>query len=479
MLRAHWIMRAVAAVVVGSVAADARAESRQASGVKVGEVTSNSAIIWMRLTEKATYFKDGIVPTARKGNIADPIEKGVKVSDLKGYCPGAEGRVRVRYSPNEDLGEAKSTEWVAVSADRDFTHQFHLEGLKPETVYHFLAETSSIDGKTIHDPLRGRFETAPPPDKPRDLLFTVSTCQSYRDLDDPEGFKIYAAMLAQKPQFFVATGDNVYYDNDPPRATTPELARFHWHRMYSLPRLVEFHRNVGSFWEKDDHDTVSNDTWPGRKDEKMLPMTFEQGQKIFLEQVPMGERTYRRVRWGKGVEAWLIEVRDFRSPNTDPDGPDKTILGKEQLKWLQDTMKSSDAVWKLVISPTPMVGPDRVKKGDNHANAAFATEGAALRKWLADTLGDATVVICGDRHWQYHSIDPTTKLHEFSVGPASDEHAAGSPGQDDTYHQFHRMKGGYLSVAVRFDNDECKLTLRHHDVDGKVVHEHARSRPTR
>jgi hypothetical protein len=30
----------------------------------------------------------------------------------------------------------------------------------------------------------------------------------------------------------------------------------------------------------------------------------------------MGERTYRTFRWGRGVQIWLTESRDFRSANT-------------------------------------------------------------------------------------------------------------------------------------------------------------------
>ena len=44
----------------------------------------------------------------------------------------------------------------------------------------------------------------------------------------------------------------------------------------------------------------------------------------------MGEQTYRTFRWGKDLQIWLVEGRDFRSPNNMPDGPDKTIWGAEQ-----------------------------------------------------------------------------------------------------------------------------------------------------
>ena len=42
-----------------------------------------------------------------------------------------------------------------------------------------------------------------------------------------------------------------------------------------------------------------------------------------------------------------------------PDGPDKTIWGREQLAWLKESILASDAAFRVLISPTPIVGPDR------------------------------------------------------------------------------------------------------------------------
>jgi alkaline phosphatase D len=168
----------------------------------------------------------------------------------------------------------------------------------------------------------------------------------------------------------------------------------------------------------------------------------------------------------------MVEGRDFRSPNNMKDGPEKTIWGKEQKEWLLKSILESDADFRVLISPTPIVGPDRDKgKNDNHSNDAFATEGNFFRDWTAEHKLTNFYVCCGDRHWQYVSIDPKTKLHEFSCGPASDVHAGGSPGQDPEIQPFHRVKGGFLSVEIFQDENQPKIALRHHDVMGKVVNE--------
>ena len=77
-------------------------------------------------------------------------------------------------------------------------------------------------------------------------------------------------------------------------------------------------------------------------------------------------------------------------------------------------------------------------------------------------------MINGDRHWQYQSIDPGTGLVEFGCGPASDAHAGGFRRElQPEWQPFLRIRGGFLSVRVGAE----AAVVRHHDVDGRAVHE--------
>lgn len=125
----------------------------------------------------------------------------------------------------------------------------------------------------------------------------------------------------------------------------------------------------------------------------------------------------------------------------------------------------------MLLSATPIVGPDRGGKGDNHANAAFRTEGDEIRGFIGGRKD--MVVMNGDRHWQYASVHPATGVREFGCGPMSDIHAGGynpQPG-DEKIQKFFRLKGGFLSVEIRRDNNRARMIMRHHDVEGAVVHE--------
>jgi alkaline phosphatase D len=169
---------------------------------------------------------------------------------------------------------------------------------------------------------------------------------------------------------------------------------------------------------------------------------------------------------------WLVEVRDFRSPNTAPDGPEKTIWGEEQKAWLKRTILESDAAFRVLVSPTGIVGPDNSNQRDNHVNA-FLHEGREFRQWTREHGLDNFYVCNGDRHWQYMSTDPLSGLREFSCGPASDVHAIEGPGFIPEYNSFHRGKGGFLSVSVtRREDGVPTIAFRFHAVDGKVEYEY-------
>ena len=424
---------------------EAQAPSALQTGFKVGEVSASSATIWTRRTDP---------------DLLDPSPPEAPLASA--------GELRVRWWSLESTGAAQETAWVAVTPATDGIHQFVIEGLEAETRYGLEVQTrSDPDGEV--QALRGSFATAPAPSANATVRFVATTGQRYdtRDAGD-EGHELYRSMLALRPDFFVHTGDVVYYDKVP-EAKDVAAARARWGVMYSLPLSLRFHLQVPSYFIKDDHDTLKNDCWPGQT---YGDLTWDQGVALFREQVPYSELPYRSRRWGRHLEVWILEGREFRSSNRAPDGPDKTILGAEQWRWLEEGLAASDATFRVVLSATPIVGPDRSGKRDNHANQAFAHEGERLRALLASHPG--AVVVCGDRHWQYTSQDAETGLREFCTGPTTNRHAGGfSQDRRTDEHRYLAVRGGFLSVDVTAaaGGDAPELIVRHHDPFGRVRNE--------
>ena len=204
-------------------------------------------------------------------------------------------------------------------------------------------------------------------------------------------------------------------------------------------------------------------------------LTWDDGLAIFKEQVPIGEPTYRTRRWSKDLQFWIVEGRDYRSPNRMPDGEGKSILGPEQKEWFMEGVRASDAPFKILFSPTPVVGPDRENKKDNYANSNWTYEGSQIRQFCAE---NNVIVICGDRHWQYHSIDDETGTHEFSSGATTKAHAGGfSLDLRTSEHQYLAIIGGFLSGEIKPGKvGERQFIMRHYKVDGNLAYEYAFTR---
>ncbi|NOR76640.1 MAG: hypothetical protein GQ525_15970, partial [Draconibacterium sp.] len=238
------------------------------TGIKIGEVTQTEAIVWVRLTKTAVRVgNDAPMPDVkykdkktgemveRKGrpNVAPVVTypEGYDVNNIQGAVPGSEGKARLKYKLKDEQ-EWTELDWQNVKPNEAFTYQFELSNLTAGKEYELLVEASPVESKQISASLEGKFKTATAIDVPSEVNFIVTTGTSYGDVDSETGYKIYPSSMKLDPEFFVHTGDIVYYDG---MGKTADLARWHWDRMYSFQNNIDFHRQVTSYFIKDDHET--------------------------------------------------------------------------------------------------------------------------------------------------------------------------------------------------------------------------------
>ena len=292
-----------------------------ATGIKIGEVDQTSAIIWVRLTKRDKRIgaeaqlpvilylnqetgeyepRKGSSRASRTPKVIYP--EGSDISTIEGATPGTGGRVRLKYK-KAGTTDWQKIDWQTVDPEKDYTHRFKVTGLSPGAAYEMKVEAAPLQGEAVTASIDGKFKTAPAKDAEAAVNFIVTTGTSYNDKESDAGYQFYGSALKLDPEFFVHTGDILYYDG---YAKTKELALWHWDRQYSLPNHVDFHRQMTSYFIKDDHDTWCNDCYPGQKTRFMGEFTYEQGTEIFLYEVPMGEKTYRTVRWGKDLQIWMV-----------------------------------------------------------------------------------------------------------------------------------------------------------------------------
>jgi alkaline phosphatase D len=418
-----------------------------AQGEMAGEVSDTSVILQTRLTAVEGLTQDDVV--------------------------GAGGVAQFEWSESPEFTGSMKTEWMKAVPEHDFIVKKRISGLKPGTRYHYHAIFGADEKSAKAGPARS-FKTLAGAALATEVNFVVVTgmnfnsfyrgARAYKGADRTQGYPALVPILEAKPDFFVGTGDNVYYDSGPKHAQKAEDMRRFWHEQFVQPRMVSLMGQVASYWEKDDHDTRYNDS-DNTGTLEPLPAL---GKTIFEEQMPVrdpaDERAvpYRTYRVSKDLQIWMTEGRDYRSPNmAAPEG--KTMWGAEQVAWLKRTLLESDATFKILISPTPMVGPDDINriefmgnarggrgrgagagtapvrdtpvpdaarnvdelKRDNMTNpGGFKGERDEFFAWLRQNriLGNNFYIICGDRHWQYYSIHPTG-IEEFSTGAIVNENA--------------------------------------------------------
>lgn len=462
-------------------------EPHFAQGLMSGEVTATEVLLQTRLTE---------LPGPQL--------------DADGELGGYRGAVKWEWWPadtQDPLDESKTqSEWLPALPENDFIVRLRLENLQPHTRYQFRAlgrgqaeAGTERYGITI-GPV-GSFQTLPEPDSSESISFCMGSCMNYHafisgqpngngpvtatEEDRALGYPVFAAMLNKKPDFFIGTGDIVYYDHPySERVETIEGLQRKWHQQFRFPRLIQFFQTTPAYWSKDDHDYRFNDA-DRQGDRQPGP---ELGKQIFRQQLPLFDAddqqspNYRTHRINQDLQLWFLEGRDYRSPNRMEDGPEKTLWGTQQYRWLTSTLESSDATWKILISPTPIVGPDRASKRDNHTNPrGFRAERERFLNWLQQHGQQRVLVFCGDRHWQYHSIDPSG-LEEFGCGALNDENAIsgvrpgakGSTDPDGTIQQkylYPEPTGGFLWVTAQRTNQRPTLTIRLMDDQGQAGYE--------
>lgn len=430
---------------------DLLSHPEHAQGEMAGMVTSNSVLLQTRLTLTNWKFNNDYV--------------------------GCHGWARFMvYTQNVD--DAIYTEWKEALPENDYIIKIHLKGLKPDTRYMYRLQY----GRDKNEYRTGNiceFRTLGGKDISKTISFVVTTGMNYdkfyhqpgrryMGVEKELGFPAAETVTLLKPDFFFGTGDNVYYDsNYMPfgQGIDANTMRNYFHLQFAQPRMVEMLSSMASYWEKDDHDYRYNDsdTTGERRPSHQL------GIKIHKEQLPVANPddknavTYGTYRLSKEAQIWTLEGRDYRSPNSMPDGQEKTIWGEKQEKWLKKTILESDAVFKLIISPTPMIGPDDSYKSDNHVNQkGFRTERDNFFKWLKsnEIPLNNLFFITGDRHWQYHSIDAQYGYSEFSSGPFVDANSrmGRNPGDPDSTdpegnlviqtYTSREPSGGFLYVKI-------------------------------
>jgi len=448
-------------------------------GLAVGDVTSRSALLWLRTDgSKAVQVLWG------------SVEAWEKMTAMPSVKPP------VSHSPVFVTGPYT-----------DFTLSIPLEGLMPATRYRYRILVDEPDRASGSSPgslaATGEFATLPEPTRSVPVTFSWSG-----DLGGQErcrqgeaGYPIFDVIAARHPDFFVFLGDTIYSDSictSPPNEpgadfvarTLPEYrARHRYQRGAVAMKRFLSATPVYVIW--DDHEVKDNFSGP-------FEGQMTAGRQAFREYWPIRKdqdephRLYRAVRYGADLELFILDTRQYRSRNSDPDGPTKTMLGAVQLKWLLDGLHASTATWKVIVTSVPLSipkGGGGVSPGfdgwaggppGGSAKGSDETGFERERQVIVDrVLGDQiknVVFLAGDVHYvQANAYDPDgdgrVDFHEFVAGPLSARFGRMTPPNPGLHPTVLLNDGGYSnfglvrvtaeSFEVAFVDDTGKTRFSH------------------
>ncbi len=430
------------------------APSRQAflHGYAIGDVTSTSALLWFQGTE------------------AGPVQVEWRAEGV----------------PDTKAWHSLS---VTLSKDRDLTATVLLGGLEPGTKYRFRVVPAVTPGQAVSkrlagEGLEGHVTTAPPSTRsqPVTLVWSADLGGQQRCRRDAPGYPIFETMRRSGPAVALLLGDTIYGDDrcpSPPNmpgadfvATSLETFRDRHRYQRGATDLVRFLREVPVVVTWDDHEVRNN--FSGAHEPLMAV-----GRQAFLEYWPIQGlpddpfRMHRVLRWGKDVELFVLDTRQYRSYNGEPDGPGKSMLGMAQREWLLDGLTRSTATWKLIVSSVPVSIPkpgsklvpgiDSWAKGEE--GTGFANELGRIVSVIMDQPIRNVVWLTADVHFpQINAYDPdadgTADFHEFVAGPLS-----ANPGRlaalDQTFHPttLYTDTGFYNFGRLTINGEDLRVEI--------------------
>jgi alkaline phosphatase D len=268
----------------------------------------------------------------------------------------------------------------------------------------------------------------------------------------PGGWPILDTIARQRPDLFVFVGDTIYADHRCGRGAIPGadftadtleqfLAKHHYNRADPAMQRLLRATSVAAIW--DDHEVRGN--FAGTAE----PLTAI-GLAAFVAYWPLAAsgdptRLYRALRWGRDLELFILDTRRYRTPNHVRDGPDKTMLGAAQRRWLVDAIAGSNAAWKVIVSSVPLSVPKDWPFSDSWARRSilgyrtgFEEERDAILRELAARGVTRVAALVADVHFGSfitHRPLPGLELYELIAGPLAASTSSPSdpaPGLDST-----------------------------------------------
>lgn len=371
--------------------------------------------------------------------------------------------VTLEYSEDRHFTTVHEGMSATADAENNLCVTLTAQGLKPNTKYWYRLKFAGEDDK--FQPLPHHTKTAPIGPAAFSVGFG-SCCRIQLDPVQP----IWNVARKLEPDMFFWLGDNIYADSDQSQILTD---------LYGRGRVVEniepFLRSTPQMATWDDHDFGYNDS-DGLSPYKATSL------KVFKDFWPnpsFGEDNnpgvYFKQNYG-GVDFFILDGRYHRDPTTQPDTPEKTMLGAEQKAWLKRQLKLSATPFKIIATGGGWSSAENEDGGDSWA--VYMQERNEIFNFIRDEGIGGVVCISGDSHMGELNCIPWSEkggydIYDFCSSPLAQKPANKNIRQTPEVRIRDTWTRSVNMGLIEFDltGDTPTLSYNLYDVMGEPVWE--------
>lgn len=307
------------------------------------------------------------------------------------------GKVQLEYWNPESSEEHARSQVFEATSESAFTIHAIASDLEPGVRYNYNVwidgrEQSVGDQLSFHTQTLWQHRTDPPAFK-----VALGSCSYINEegYDRPDedyggGYEIFDQIADQHPDMMLWLGDNIYLRERDWSSWSGYLHRYTHTR--SLPEMQRLLRTAHHYAIWDDHDFGPNDANGSWIHKDWALESF----KLFWMNPSFGLPDAKGITTAfryTDMDFFLLDNRYNRTADDLKNG-DEQLLGREQIEWLINALKYSNAPFKMIAVGGQVLNP--AVKYENHA--VYGEERAYLIQRIAEEEIPGVVFLSGDRH---------------------------------------------------------------------------------